>query len=74
MSVLCAQLIADLAARTDSFTGADLAGLVRNAASFALERASDDELSSENLLTSFAVERADYMRALETGSTRPNIL
>ena len=46
-----------MGARTDKFTGAELAGLVRSAASFALANALDDE-SSDGLVTADDLERA----------------
>jgi vesicle-fusing ATPase len=46
-----------MGARTDKFTGAELAGLVRSAASFALANALDDE-NSDGLVTADDLERA----------------
>lgn len=54
---LCDDALADLAARADGFTGADLAGVVRAAASRALERAARADGARP------VVQRADLERA-----------
>jgi SpoVK/Ycf46/Vps4 family AAA+-type ATPase len=67
-------MIESLAERTPGFTGAELSGLTRNAASFALERLSDEDLSSgrDALLTtsSFRIYPTDFVLALSNELSR----
>ena len=57
-------LIEDLAIRTSGFTGAELTGLTRNAASHALERLSEEHLTSSAIRDYYRIEPEDIGRAL----------
>ena len=59
-------LIEYLAEKTGGFTGAELSGLTRNAASHALERLSEDHLTSAAIRDYFRIEREDIEKALQS--------
>ena len=58
-------LIQDIAKKTNGFSGAELTGLVRNAASYALERLSEEHLTSAAIREHFRIDKNDIERALQ---------
>jgi vesicle-fusing ATPase len=64
-------MIDDISFNTEGFSGAELTGLTRNAASFALERVSEEHLSvTNNFMNHFKILKVDFDNALQADLRR----